>query len=116
MTHDPAPRLPSDESPAAPIEILDPFGRAVLMDAYGRFMRPPFDPNAAQPAAAAHEQASSTIGGPSESVTAAGWEFVGPEGGNVVDLAVSPTEPGLVIAALRYDGVPGLYRSTDGGR
>jgi photosystem II stability/assembly factor-like uncharacterized protein len=48
--------------------------------------------------------------------TAPDWEFVGPFGGTVECLAVSPVDPELVLAGMEVDFSLGLYRSVDGGR
>lgn len=48
---------------------------------------------------------------------AASWQALGPFGGDVADVAASPTAPGVVLAGLApSSGVGGsLFRSTDGG-
>ncbi|MCC5786713.1 MAG: hypothetical protein JJU33_08445, partial [Phycisphaerales bacterium] len=45
------------------------------------------------------------------------WEALGPFGGDVMDVAASPTAPGVVLAGVAPSGSTGgtLYRSTDGG-
>lgn len=48
---------------------------------------------------------------------AAAWAALGPFGGDVADVAVSPTMPSVVLAGIAPSGGSGgrLYRSTDGG-
>jgi len=49
-------------------------------------------------------------------VAAAEWVPIGPDGGNVVALAVSPNQPGTLICVLyANDTVQPVYRTTDGG-
>jgi photosystem II stability/assembly factor-like uncharacterized protein len=105
--------LPGDDGiSGVHTEVLDPFGRRVLADEFGRFARPANrDVQAGESGSLLVEAAERSR----EVAATSGWDFVGPEGGNVVDIAASPTRPGLVIAALGYGGLTGLYRSTDGG-
>lgn len=50
------------------------------------------------------------------SATPADWHSLGPYGGDVTDVAVSPASPNLVFAGIAPGGAGGgtLYRSTDG--
>ncbi|MGH8172451.1 MAG: WD40/YVTN/BNR-like repeat-containing protein, partial [Rhodanobacteraceae bacterium] len=45
------------------------------------------------------------------------WTLLGPPGGDVADVAASPTQPGVVLAGIAPGGSWGgtMYRSTDGG-
>ncbi|HEY8472186.1 MAG TPA: hypothetical protein VIL37_06060, partial [Natronosporangium sp.] len=47
----------------------------------------------------------------------ADWSLLGPPGGDVYDVAASPTDPAIVLAGTAPNGTAGgsLYRSTDGG-
>jgi hypothetical protein len=47
----------------------------------------------------------------------ASWGLLGPPGGDVADVAASPTAPGVVLAGIAPGGSWGgtMYRSTDGG-
>lgn len=52
----------------------------------------------------------------SEALTASGWTFLGPYGGDVEDIAASPTVPSIVIAGIAASAGGGTaYRSTNGG-
>lgn len=65
-------------------------------------------PTAVQASPTAPRAPSATAGG-------SGWEFIGPEGGNIKCIAISPTHPNVVLAGVGDFGVQGLWRSTDGG-
>jgi hypothetical protein len=51
-----------------------------------------------------------------QSSLVANWQVLGPFGGDIEDVQVSPTNPNLVLAGLAPSGGNGgMYRSTDGG-
>ena len=49
-------------------------------------------------------------------IVVAAWAPIGPDGGNVAALAVSPSQPGTLVSVLySTDTVMPVYRTTDGG-
>ena len=59
---------------------------------------------------------SGSGGAASIDIPSAAWTSLGPNGGDVQDVAVSPTDPNLVLTGLAPSGGGGgsLYRSTNG--
>lgn len=80
------------------------FPRATVADEAGR--RPPLSPQA---------RFAPDFGPVPQGDVAADWRALGPYGGDVADVAASPTTPGLVLAGIAPGGGGGgtLYRSTD---
>jgi len=107
-------------------EITDPAGNMFQVetrtDAFGRRQRIVRPLAGASSVVPAPESAPESVPAPAEkpASSARGWRSMGPDGGDVASIAISPLDPRIVVAGMTSvsgsSARAGIYRSEDGGR